>query len=155
MCLFWFRDTDGHQHDRALREHPAVWGPVGPCGSHGSNFRAEGSYNKVVKNLLNGRKPCKTLFKRLHELMMITMFLYWSKIRDGILVPPDPARLRIRSSPAPSPQHFSAARSASATSSTTTASSWTTAWSTTTPSTACWTVTTQFSNFRRSAARAA
>ena len=23
-----------------------------------SNFRAEGSYNKVVKNQLNGRNPC-------------------------------------------------------------------------------------------------
>ena len=55
-----------------------------------SNFRAEGSYNKIVKNLLNGRNPCKTLFKRLHGLMVTTMFLYWSKIRDGVLVPPDP-----------------------------------------------------------------
>lgn len=65
-----------------------------------SNFRAEGSYNKIVKNLLNGRNPCKTLFKRLHGLMVTTMFLYWSKIHDGILVPPDLARLRIRPSPA-------------------------------------------------------
>lgn len=57
---------------------------VGPLWNVAS-FKAEGSYHFVVVNYNPGRSPYKTLFDRLHVMMVAKMGLYWNSIKEDVV----------------------------------------------------------------------
>ena len=48
-----------------------------------SSFPSEGSYHYVIDNMLSGRSPQKTVFDRIHLLMVSNMFLFWSRAAES------------------------------------------------------------------------